>query len=93
MDSSTFGLAVAVYLGFALSTFFGAITRDLITPIIAGIFPGVEQGLDKIVVTIGPVKLNVGDAIGSTLNLAIAFFVLYVTLPTIRAYAPVGGRR
>ena len=93
MDSGTFSLAVAVYLGFSLSTFFGAITRDLVTPIITGIFPGVEQGLDKIVVTVGPVKLNIGDAIGSTLNLAIAFFVLYITLPIIRSYSPVGGRR
>lgn len=93
MDSNTFGLAVAIYLGFAMSTFFGSITRDLITPIITGIFPGVEKGLDKITVSIGPVKLNIGDAIGATLNLAIAFFVLYVTLPLIRSYAPVGGRR
>jgi large-conductance mechanosensitive channel len=93
MDSNTFGLAVAIYLGFAMSTFFGSITRDLITPIITGIFPGVEKGLDKITVNIGPVKLNIGDAIGATLNLAIAFFVLYVTLPLIRSYAPVGGRR
>jgi len=86
-------LAVAFYLGFALSTFFGAITRDLVTPVIAGVFPGVEQGLDKITVSIGPVKLNIGDAIGATLNLAIAFFVISMTLPYIRAYSPVGGRR
>ena len=93
MEGSTMTLAVAFYLGFALSTFFGAITRDLVTPVIAGIFPGVEQGLDKITVSIGPVKLNIGDAIGATLNLAIAFFVISMTLPYIRAYSPVGGRR
>ena len=93
MDSGTFALAVAVYLGFALSAFFGSITRDLVTPIITGIFPGVEQGLDRITVSIGPVKLNIGDAIGATMNLAIAFFVLWVTLPLVRAYSPVGGRR
>jgi large-conductance mechanosensitive channel len=93
MESSTMTLAVAFYLGFALSTFFGAITRDLVTPVIAGVFPGVEQGLDKITVSIGPVKLNIGDAIGATLNLAIAFFVISMTLPYIRAYSPVGGRR
>lgn len=93
MESGTMALAVAFYLGFALSSFFGAITRDLITPIITGIFPGVEQNLDKIVVTIGPVKLNIGDAIGASFNLAIAFFVLWVTLPIVRAYSPVGGRR
>ena len=93
MESGTMALAVAFYLGFALSSFFGAITRDLITPIISGIFPGVQKDLDKIVVNIGPVKLNIGDAVGATLNLAIAFFVLWVTLPLVRAYSPVGGRR
>lgn len=93
MESSTMNLAVAFYLGFALSGFFAAITKDLVTPIIAGIFPGVEQSLDKITVSIGPIKLNIGDAIGAALNLAIAFFVLYTTLPLLRAYSPVGGRR
>ena len=93
MESSTMTLAVAFYLGFALSAFFTSITRDLVTPVIAGIFPGVEQSLDKITVSIGPVKLNIGDAIGAAINLGIAFFVLPVTLPVLRAYSPVGGRR
>ena len=93
MESGTMSLAVAFYLGFALSAFFTSITKDLVTPIIAGIFPGVEQSLDKITVSIGPIKLNIGDAIGAALNLAIAFFVLYMTLPLLRAYSPVGGRR
>jgi large-conductance mechanosensitive channel len=93
MESSTFTLAVAIYLGFALSSFFGSITRDLITPILSGLLPGVEQGLDAITVSIGPVKFNIGDAIGATMNLGIAFFVLYLTLPLVRAYSPVGGRR
>lgn len=85
--------AVAIYIGTALSQFFGAVTRDLITPVIAGLLPGAEKSLDKIVINIGPVKLNVGDAIGATLNLLIAFFVVSMTLPYIKAYTPVGGRR
>jgi large-conductance mechanosensitive channel len=93
MEGGIINLAVAFYLGFALSIFFNTITKDLVTPVIAGIFPGVEQNLDKITVSIGPIKLNVGDAIGAALNLGIAFFVLYTTLPYIRAYSPVGGRR
>lgn len=93
MEGSTMNLAVAFYLGFALSAFFTAIAKDLVTPVIAGIFPGVEQSLDKITVSIGPIKLNIGDAIGAALNLAIAFFVLYTTLPLLRTYSPVGGRR
>ena len=85
--------AVAIYIGTALSQFFGAVTRDLITPVIAGLLPGAEKSLDKIVINVGPVKLNVGDAIGATLNLLIAFFVVSMTLPYIKAYSPVGGRR
>ena len=85
--------AVAFYIGTALSQFFGAITRDLFTPVIAGLLPGAEKSLDKIVINLGPVKLNVGDAIGATLNLLIAFFVVSMTLPYIKAYSPVGGRR
>ena len=85
--------AVAIYIGTALSQFFGAVTRDLITPVIAGLLPGAEKSLDKIVINVGPVKLNVGDAIGATLNLLIAFFVVSMTLPYIKAYTPVGGRR
>jgi len=86
-------IAVAFYLGSALSQFFTAITRDLVTPVIAGIFPGVQQSVDKIVVSLGPVKLNVGDAIGAVMNLAIAYLVVSMTLPYVRSYAPMGGKR
>lgn len=92
-DMTVMTFAVAIYIGTALSQFFSAITRDLITPVIAGLLPGAEKSLDKIVINIGPVKLNVGDAIGATLNLLIAFFVVSMTLPYIKAYTPVGGRR
>ena len=86
-------IAVAFYLGSALSQFFTAITRDLVTPVIAGVFPGVQQSVDKIVVSLGPVKLNVGDAIGAVMNLAIAYLVVSMTLPYVRSYAPMGGKR
>jgi large-conductance mechanosensitive channel len=92
-DMTVMTFAVAIYIGTALSQFFSAITRDLITPVIAGLLPGAEKSLDKIVINVGPVKLNVGDAIGATLNLLIAFFVVSMTLPYIKAYTPVGGRR
>jgi large-conductance mechanosensitive channel len=84
--------AVAFYLGAALKDFFGSISRDLIAPFIAAIFPTAQQSIDKITVQVGPVKLNIGEAIGSVINLATAFLVLYLTLPYVREYAPVGGR-
>jgi len=83
--------AVAFYLGAAMKDFFGSISKDLVTPFIAALFPRAQQTLDKIVIPIGPVKLNIGDAIGATLNLIIAYFVLSMTLPYIKQYAPVGG--
>lgn len=95
MDSSTnlTTIAVAIYMGGALYKFFDSITRDLVTPVIAGLFPGATQTIDKIVIQVGPIKINIGDAIGSTLNLMIAYLVVSVTLPYIKTYAPIGGRR
>lgn len=85
--------AVAIYLGFALAGFFHSITHDLVTPLIAGVFPNTEKSLDKIVINVGSIKLNVGEVISNTFDLLIAFFVVSFTLPYIRAYAPVGGRK
>lgn len=95
MDGSTSVLTIAVglYVGMSLSQFFTAITRDLVTPLIAGLFPGVQASVDKLVINLGPVKLSIGDAISATLNLLIAWFVVSTTLPYIRTYAPIGGRR
>ena len=93
MDTSVLTVAVGLYIGITLSQFFTAMTRDLITPVIAGLFPGVQASVDKFVIQIGSVKLNIGDAISATLNLLIAWAVVSMTLPYIRSYAPIGGRR
>ena len=85
--------AVAIFLGSAVSQFFGAVSRDLVSPIIAGIFPGAQAGIEKWVVQLGPVKLAVGDALSATVNLAIALLVVYLTLPYVRAYSPIRGGR
>jgi hypothetical protein len=37
--------------------------------------------------------VNIGDAIGATFNLFIAYLVVSLTLPYIREYAPLGGRK
>ena len=86
--------AVAIYIGMALSEFFKSITKELVTPIVAAFIPGVRESVDKLVVNIGPVKVNIGEVIGATLNLVTAYFVVSMTLPYIKEYAPVsGGRR
>ena len=93
MIESVTTLAVAVYVGIALVSFFGSITRDLVTPLVAGVFPGVQQSLGKIVINFGGIQLNIGDALGATLNLAVALIVVSMTLPYIRAYSPLKGGR
>jgi large-conductance mechanosensitive channel len=95
MDSpgSVTTIAIAIYIGAALFKFFDSITRDLVTPVIAGLFPGATNTIDKITVQIGPIKLSIGEAIGATLNLIIAYIVVSTTLPYIKTYAPIGGRR
>jgi len=93
MNADLTTIAVAFYFGMALSQFFTAITRDLVAPIIAGVLPGVQQSVDKVVIQVGSIKLNIGDAIGAVMNLGIALIVMSITLPYIRSYAPMGGRR
>jgi len=90
-DSQLMTFAVAFYVGHALSTFFGSVMKDLVTPLIAGVFPGAEKSLDKVIVTVGGVKLNVGDAAGAFLNLMVALLVVSYTLPIIRGYSPLRG--
>lgn len=92
-ETTILTFAVAIYIGGALKDFFQAITKDLVTPILAGLFPGVQASLDKVVINVGGIKLNIGDAISATLNLLIAFLVVSLVLPYVRSYAPVGGRR
>jgi len=85
--------AVAIYIGMVLHKFFDSITKDLVTPVIAAAIPGAQQTLEKITIQLGPVKLAIGDVIAATLQLLIAYFVVSMTLPFIREYAPMGGRR
>jgi large-conductance mechanosensitive channel len=85
--------AVAIYIGMVLHKFFDSITKDLVTPIIAAAIPGAQQTLEKITVQLGPVKLAIGDVIAATLQVLIAYFVVSMTLPFLKEYAPLGGRR
>ncbi len=86
--------AVAIFLGSAVSQFFTTISKGLVAPIIGGLFPGAQAGLEKWTVQVGPVKLSVGEALSATVNFVVAIIVVYLTLPYIRTYSPIqGGRR
>lgn len=90
--SEILGFAIAIYIGMSLTSFFSSISRDLITPILTGVFPGVQQSIEKITIKIGPVTLSIGEAVGAFINLLIAYLVVSLTLPLIKTYAPIGGK-
>jgi large-conductance mechanosensitive channel len=85
--------AVAIYIGMVLHKFFDSVTKGLVTPVIAAAIPGAQQSLEKVTIQVGPIKLEIGDVIAATLQVLIAYFVVSMTLPFIKEYAPLGGRR
>lgn len=91
-ESQILPLALAVYVGFALMNFFSAVARDLVLPVLSPLV-STDSGVAKWYVQVGSVKLNIGDVIVQTLNLLVVFFVISFTLPYIREYIPVAGRR
>lgn len=86
-------LAVAVYIGMTFVDFFKAVTRDLITPLFAPLFPGAQKSISTFTVQAGPFTLPVGDALAATVHLFTALFVVSLVLPYIRAYAPLVSRK
>jgi large-conductance mechanosensitive channel len=85
--------AVALYIGMALAQFFGSITHEFVLPILAGLFPGAEGAGEKIYISVGSVRINIGAVLEASFNLMIAYLVVSFTLPYVRMYAPVGGRK
>jgi large-conductance mechanosensitive channel len=83
--------AVAIFVGGALKDFFQAIITDLVAPFFVLFSPDAKHSVGGLTVDVGPVKLKVGDAIGATVTLVIALFVVAVTLPYLRAYSPIKG--
>jgi large-conductance mechanosensitive channel len=83
--------AMAILVGTMLSKFFDAFTRDIVLPLMSPL-ASAENGVSKLIVTIGTIKLNVGDLIVQTFNLIIALAVLSMLMPYITTYVPVAGR-
>lgn len=91
-ESTVYAIAIGFFLGGALKDFFQAVTQDLIAPF-AVLFGGVDKSVTGVTISLGPVKLEVGKAIGAAMTLLVAIFVVAFTLPYIRAYAPLTGAR
>ena len=66
--------------------------RDLVLPLLSPV-ASTEDGLSKLVVQLGGIKLNIGDVIVQTLNLVVVFMVVSFLLPYLKEYVPVAGRR
>jgi large-conductance mechanosensitive channel len=84
-------VAVAFVIGSALKDFFSALTDGLVTPIVAALFPSVQQTVYGQVLQVGSVKLEVGKAISSTVTLLVSLLVVSLALPYLKAYAPIKG--
>jgi large-conductance mechanosensitive channel len=84
-------VAVAFVVGSALKDFFSAMTTGLVTPIVASLFPGVQASVAGLTLQVGGVKLEVGSVISATATLVISLLVVSLTLPYIKAYAPIRG--
>ena len=84
--------ALAIYVGSLLTKFFDALTRDIVLPMISPMAPS-ENGVSKWIIQFGTIKLNIGDFIVQTINVLLSFAIVYVTLPYIKEYVPVAGRR
>jgi len=92
IENQVLVFALAIHLGSILSSFFNALTRDIVMPLLSPLATA-EGGVSKLVIQLGSVKMNIGDLIVQTMNLVIACAVVYFTLPYIKEYIPIAGRR
>ena len=86
-------VAVAFVIGGALKDFFSAFTSSLATPVIASLFPGVQQTVYGLEIQVAGVKLEVGKVVSATVTLLVSLLIVSVTLPYIKAYAPIQGAK
>jgi len=91
-DNQVLTFAVAIFIGMSLTKFFNALIRDLVLPVLSPLASS-EGDVAKLVITVGGIKLNIGDVIVQVLNLGIVFAVVSFALPYLKEYVPVAGRR
>jgi large-conductance mechanosensitive channel len=85
-------IALGIHAGLLLTNFFESFTRDIILPMISPLTT-VEDGISKLIIQVGTVKLNIGDVIVRTINLLVGFYAVYSLVPLIKEYVPIAGRR
>ena len=75
-----------------MKDFFSALTRDIILPLLAPT-SSIQDGVTKLQIQFGSIKINIGDVIAQLINLVVAFALIYFTYPLLKEYVPVVGRR
>jgi large-conductance mechanosensitive channel len=79
--------AFAIYLGFSLHAFFDSLVKDFVAPLINSLSPTSLNDLDKQTVVIGKLRIKYGDILSHFIQLAVAGFLIYLTLPYARSIA------
>jgi len=74
-------LAVAVVIGGAVQKLVAAIVADLIMPIIGALTPG--GNWRTATMSIGPIKLGLGDFLGAVLDFLIIAIVVFLIVKTL----------
>ena len=91
-ENQVLAVALGIYIGLTLIHLFTAIARDIVLPLLSPL-AGVQDGIAKLEINIGSVKLNIGDLLVNIINVIVVFTIVSFTVPYIREYVPVAGRR
>ena len=75
------GLAVAFIIGAAATKLVTAIVTDIVMPIVAVLVPGGDWRAS--ILQLGPVKLMIGDFVGSLIDFIIVAFVVFLMVKFI----------
>jgi large-conductance mechanosensitive channel len=92
LENKILTYSCSIYIGLFITGFFNAFTRDILLPLLSPLASS-EAGVSKLVIQFGSIKLNIGDVIVQLINLLIAVSVVYFTLPYLKEYVPIAGRR
>jgi len=78
-------ITASIYLGSVVTKFFDALSRGIVTPILAPA-AAAGKGLSEFTVAFGGVQLKVGEVLAQLVNLLISFVVVVFAIGFLRTY-------
>ena len=78
-------LTAAVYLGGVVGEFFKSLSEDILTPLLAPA-AAAGKGVATYSVTVGGVKLKLGEVVVAFVNLVVSFILVVFTISMLRTY-------